>query len=197
MRGEEKRKREGERTTQWDERVRKGERRRGRRAAVARRSQSSDSRGRTKRPKEPVLPKPRGENTITPLPKHNEFIAGNLRTINAELLMYCFASSRVASENGHRSQLFSVTFLPPPSRPHSLLDRTASLSIVREVPDRKGGRRSRGRTVWSFTVAGASYYDADSARARAPFARAELRGMRARDLPGVCFLRFLFTSCSL
>lgn len=51
-----------------------------------------------------------GENTITPLPgRHNEFIAGNLRTINAELLTYCFASSWVASENGRRSRLFSIS----------------------------------------------------------------------------------------
>lgn len=35
--------------------------------AIARAAADGERLGRTKRPKEPVLPKPRGENTITPL----------------------------------------------------------------------------------------------------------------------------------
>lgn len=75
-----------------------------------------------------------GENTITPLPgRHNEFIAGNLRTINAELLTYCFASSWVASENGRRSRLFSI----------SRREAAPRLSIVRKFAVEK--REAKGR----------------------------------------------------
>nr|KAF7423238.1 hypothetical protein H0235_008521 [Vespula pensylvanica] len=57
-----------------------------------------------------ALARPRNENTITPLPAHNEFIAGDLRTINAELLMYCFISSTGGIQEHLETRLFSFLF---------------------------------------------------------------------------------------
>jgi len=80
------------------------------------------------------------DNTITR--GHNEFIAGNLRTINAELLTYCFASSWVASENGRRS------------RPFSILRREASLPAIycSQVLGGKEENENGGERWWSFTA---------------------------------------------
>lgn len=67
-----------------------------------------------KRPKDRYYEGHGGENMVTPLHQdRNEFNAGNLRTINAELLMYCFGCSWVASENALASLLSLV--LEPPS----------------------------------------------------------------------------------
>lgn len=133
------------------------------RKMVKRRKDDSEGSGwqetrRTKRPKEPGITEATGrkhDNTITR--GHNEFIAGNLRTINAELLTYCFASSWVASENGRWSRLFSI-----PRRegwpPRNLLFASSGW--------KRGKREGRRGTVVVF-YRGASYYGAN----RAPFAR--------------------------
>lgn len=119
--------------------------------------------------KSPVLPKPRGENTITPLPggRHNEFIAGNLRTINAELLTYCFASSWVAFENGRRG---GVDYFPFPDEAAPLL-RAIYCSQVLGGKVGNGRRDGEGRRRVFYR--GASYYGAN----RAPFARQASTGV--------------------